>query len=39
MKKTIWFGLAMLAISSVASATMTFQQLDENTFSVSHKVK
>jgi len=39
MKKTIWFALAMLAISSVVSATMTFQQLDESTFSVSHKVK
>lgn len=39
MKKTFWFAMAMVAISSVASATMTFQQLDENTFSISHKVK
>lgn len=39
MKKTFWLVLALLFISSVASATMTFQQLDDNTFSVSHKVK
>jgi hypothetical protein len=31
--------LVVLTFSSVALATMTFQQLDENTFSVSHKVK
>jgi len=39
MKKTLWIALVLLAISSAASATMTFQQLDDNTFSVSHKVK
>lgn len=39
MKKTLWFALVILTISSAASATMTFQQLDDNTFSVSHKVK
>jgi len=39
MKRSVWFALAILAISRVASAAMTFQQLDENTFSVSHKVK
>ena len=31
--------LAVLSFSIVANATMTLQQLDENTFSVSHKVK
>jgi hypothetical protein len=39
MKKILWFVLVILAISTAASATMTFEQLDANTFSVSHKVK
>ncbi len=39
MKKIVWFVVVLLGITSVAAATMTFQQLDGNTFSVSHKVK
>ncbi len=39
MKRAILVAVAMVAIPQFASATMTFEQLDDNTFTVSHRVK
>ena len=39
MKKALLIAVAMIAIPQFALATMTFEQLDDNTFTVSHRVK
>ncbi len=39
MKRVMLVVLVLLATPTFASATLTFQQLDGNTFSISHMVK
>ncbi len=39
MRKTLFIFVLVLGVASGCFATLTFQQLDDNTFSVSHKVK
>lgn len=38
-RKTAIFIVVILGVPLVASAVLTFQQLDDNTFTISHKVK
>jgi len=38
-RKTVIFVMVILGVPLVASAVLTFQQLDGNTFTISHKVK
>lgn len=39
MRKTFLISVLVLGVASGSFATLTFQQLDDNTFSISHKVK
>ncbi len=39
MRKSLYICVCLLLASGIASAVVTFQQLDDNTFTVSHKVK
>lgn len=39
MKRVLWIVAVVLVVPQLAFAVVTFQQLDGNTFTVSHKVK